>query len=799
MVWTDLRYVARSLRRAPAFTSAAILTLALGIGANTAIFSVVNTIMLRPLPFGSPDRLMQVGEKNDKLRLPSFAVSNLNYLSFQERSRSFERMGAYGFGNFTLTGAGEPEQFPGAPITPSLLDVLGIKPVRGRAFADEEGRPGGARVAMIGESLWQRRFAADPSIIGLSVRLNDLPYTVVGIAPRALTLLTNADIWIPHVIDPPRENRLNHILGVVGLLKNGVTERQARAELSQVSFEMGRDYPEIKDWGVTVTSFRDSFVPSQLARALVVLLAAVTLVLLIACANVANLLLARAAGREKEIAVRIAMGARRARVVRQLLTESLALAALGGACGVLAAYWALRLMTTALPPNTLPFPEIGLDARVLLFGLAITLATGLLFGLAPAWQTARADLNDVLKRSGRGSSGAARPWLRSALVAGELATATVLLIGAGLLIRSLLALLHVPVGFQPEGLMTFQLSPPPTKYPPPAKSWVLYKSLLDSLTVLPGVKAAAISSGLPFGAGTYTTSPSKPVGESQLPAGDSLPIEYRQVSPDYFRALEIPHLRGRMFSDQDRHDAPLVTLVSERTARTLWGDRDPVGRQLQIVSSKIVFTVIGVVGDTRSTRLSTEPNPQMYFPAAWRQWPRMDIVVRTAGRPETIVPAVRAAVRQLDPELPLTNVRTMNEWIANSAANQRFNGLLLGMFAAVALVIAAVGIYGVLAYSVTQRTRELGVRLALGAQPGDVRRMVIREGMKLGLTGIAVGLAGAVALSHLLTALLFGIQPRDPATFGAVAAILIAIALAACYIPARRATRIDPVVALRDE
>ena len=620
MLLNDLSYCARTLRKAPVFTAAAVLTLALGVGANTAIFTVVNAELLRPLPFAEPDRLVRLFEKNDKLNIRQFSASVLNYLSWKEQTETFEQLGAIGFASFNLTGSGDPEQFNGTTISPSMFPLLGIQPVRGRAFREGEDKPGSPPAAMISEGLWKRRFGGDASLIGNTVMLNGVAYTVVGIAPRALATLTGGDIWIPLPIDPNREARLNHVITAVGRTKPGVTLQQAQAEMDTISRRVGRQYPETKDWGIQVVSFYHWFVQDQLRTALLVLLGAVVFVLLIACANVANLLLSRAASRQNEIAVRTAMGASRGRLLRQLLTESLLLSAIGGGAGLLVATWAVHLMNTALPPNLLPVDNLVLDSTVLLFTLAITLATGLLFGLAPAWQTVKTDLNTVLKQGGRSSSGGTRPLLRNGLVAGELALATVLLIGAGLLIESLVRLEQVRLGFRPDKLLTFQLSPPPAKYPGNAKAWAFYKALLESLRTLPGVRDAALSSGIPLGAGNYTATPAAPVGMSALPPGAAIPIDWRIVSPSYFRTMEIPLLRGRTFTDLDGPDTPPAMIISQGAAKKLWGAEDPVGRVIRIVGSGQERTVIGVVGDVRNTSLNQEPSAAMYFAASTRIW-----------------------------------------------------------------------------------------------------------------------------------------------------------------------------------
>jgi putative ABC transport system permease protein len=798
MLVSDLRYTARTLRQAPVFTAAAILTLALGIGANTAIFSVVNAVMLRALPFAQPDRLVWVAEKNDKLKLPYWPTSALNYLSWREQQRSFEQLGAIRGANYNLTGRGEPEQFSGNAITPSLFTLLGVRPVLGRGFREGEDQPGSPPVAMIGEGLWKRRFGGEPSLLGQNVTLNGVGYTVVGIAPAAPGLLSNGDIWTPLTIDPGKELRLNHQIVAVGRLNPGVTLEQAQAEMDAVAERVGQQYPEVKDWGIHLQTFYDWLVPRQLRTALLVLLGAVVLVLLIASANVANLLLSRAASRQKEIAVRIALGASGGRLVRQLVTESLVLSVAGGAAGLAAAKWAVRLMNTSLPPNLLPVPDIPVDSMVLLFTLGVTAATGLLFGMAPAWQVARTNLNSLLKEGGRSSVAGARPLLRKGLVAGELALATMLLIGAGLLLESLLRLEKVRVGFRPEGLLTFQLSPPQTKYPV-AGSWAFYRDLLERLRTLPGVRGAAISSGIPFGAGTYSRTPTAPVGPSLLQPGASIPIDWRSVSPDYFRTMQIPLVRGRFFTDADTPTAPPVMIVSQGTVKRLWGKQEPLGRKLRIVGSGKEYTVIGVVGNALTSALNEEPVPAMYYSALTVRWSTMDIVVRTAGEPLAILPAVRQRVRELDPELPVSTVRSMEQWLSASSAQPRLNAVLVAVFACVALLIAAIGVYGVLSYSVEQRTREIGLRMAVGAQRGNVVRLVVREGMRMALAGIGAGLLGAMALSRVLASLLYGVPERDPATFAVAAAGLAVVALAACTAPACRASKVDPMVALRHE
>ena len=793
----DLRYTVRMMWKAPAFTAAVVLTVALGIGANTAIFSFVYAVMLRPLPFAEPQRLMQVNEKNDKLNLPNFSASLLNYLSWSEQTQTFERLGAVSFSPINLSGQGEPEQFTGNRISPSLIPLLGIQPVVGRAFLDGEDKPGSAPVAMVSEGLWRRRFGADPSLVGRNLTLNGVDCTVVGVAPAPLGLLTGGDIWMPLTIDPGREIRLNHVISVFGRLKPGITPRQAQAEMDTIAARVGQQYPEVKDWGIRLKTMTEAFVSPQLRTGLLVLLGAVGCVLLIACANIANLLLARASARQKEIAIRTAMGASQPRLLRQLLVESLALSLVGGVVGMVGAVWAVRGINAILPPNLLPIPDVSVDAVVLLFAFGVTVLTGALFGVAPAWHAAKSDLNAMLKQTSR-STGGTRPRLRNGLAAAELALATVLLIGAGLLAQTLFELQRVKLGFQPADLLTFQLSLPSGKYAG-AKGPAFYRDLLESLRTVPGVRAAGVSSGIPLGAGNYTTTPVTTVGKSVLPPETAIPTDWRIVSPGFFRAMEIPLLRGRDFTDGDVITAPPVMIVSKATAEKFWGSDDPIGRVIkQPGPDGRQWTVVGVVGDVRSTVLVRE-SPAMYMPSASRVWPMMGVVVRVDGSPESVLPSIRQRVRQIDPDLPLAAVRTMDQWLSNTAAQPRLNAILLVVFAGVALLIAAVGTSGVLAYTVSQRTREIGLRLALGAPRRRVLRLVIREGMTMGVAGIGVGLVTAVAVSQVLSNLVFGVPVRDPATFAAVGVMLTVVALAACAVPALRASRVDPLVSLREE
>ncbi|HXA03560.1 MAG TPA: ABC transporter permease [Bryobacteraceae bacterium] len=803
-IWGDIRYAVRIMCRTPLFTATVVLTVAIAIAANATIFTIVNAAMIRSLPYAEPNRIMQVVEKNDKLNLPTFAASVLNFLSWRELTQSFEQLAGVGYATFTLSGSGEPEQLSGNRISPVLTRVLGTRLIAGREFRADEEKPGGAAVAMIGEGLWKRRFAADPALVGKTISLDGVPTTIVGIAPASLKLIGGGDVYMPLTIDPSKELRLNHVITVFGKLKPGVTPQQAQAEMDTISARVGQQYPEVRYWGIHLLSLFDTFVAPDLKTGLVVLLVAVEFVLLIACANIANLLLARAATRQKEMAVRTALGATRSRLIRQLLVESVALAILGGGLGLLGALGAVRVLTRSLPEGTLPFPDVSVDSSVLWFGFALTIATGLLFGLAPAWRIATAKANDMLKEGGRGSTGGIRSWLRDSLAAGEVALATVLLIGAGLLLQSLAHLQRVALGFDSSGLMTFQLAPPVPQYPLADKGPNLYHALVEDLQSIPGVLSATVCSGIPFGAGNYARHPMITTEASVLPPGTAVPVDWRSISPGYFDTMRIPLLRGRTFTDGDVRTAPLVMVVSQSTAQKFFGDADPIGKTLRpSAKPELAYAIIGVVGDVRDQALNQQ-TPTLYYSIPQRgSWPLMDVVVRTEagtdGSAEALMPSIRQRIHDLDAGLALANVKTMDQWLSNSAAQPRLNTVLLTTFAAIALLIAAIGIYGVLAYSVNQRTREIGLRMALGATPGSVLQLIVSQGMKMVLVGIGIGLAGGLASGRAVSSLVFGVPVRDPTTFSLVSVVLIGVALAACIVPARRAARVDPMVALREE
>jgi putative ABC transport system permease protein len=596
----------------------------------------------------------------------------------------------------------------------------------------------------------------------------------------------------------PGANRLNHVITTFARMRYGMSFRQSQAEMDTVFTRLAADHQEIKDWGIRLVTFEQSFVTPTIRTALLVLMGLVTFVLLIACANVANLMLSRGAARQREVAIRSSLGASRGLLIRQFLIESILLAFGGGVAGVAGAYSGIRVLNGVLPAGLLPVPDVRLDTPVLFFALFATVITGLLFGITPALFAARGDPGVLMRAGGRGATGGA-PMVRNGLVAIELILATCLLICAGLLLQSLQKLQRVPLGFPPDKLLTFQLSPPKSSYPNVAAAWVLYDKMLKALNSTPGIQSAALCSGIPFGVGNYTRTPIAAPGDSALPPGQSTPVDWRSVSPGYFRTMSIPLLKGRDFTDQDGAGAPFVAVVSQEAARTMWGIRDPIGRIAHVVGSGRDYTIIGVVGGVRNAALNQQPIPGIYYYATNGMWPTMDVVVHTQGVPESVLPVVREVMRKIDPTLPMGNVRTMDQWLQTTAAQPKLNASLVTGFAVVALLISAIGIYGVLSYAVTQRTREIGVRMALGARRSEVIRLVLRNGMSVALVGIAVGVAGAFAFGKVMESLVFEIQVRDPKTYTVAALVLTAAAALACYVPARRASRVDPIVALRED
>jgi putative ABC transport system permease protein len=801
----DLRFALRMLLKNPGFTIVTIIALALGIGANTAIFSVVNTVLLRPLPYKDPERLVMVWEDASKSGHPRDTPTAANFVDWRNQNQVFEGMAAITDESFNLTGVGDPERLEGMRVSATLFPLLGVEPQLGRVFTSAEDQPGSQRVVLLSYGLWQRRFGGDPSIAGKPLTLNGKTYIVVGVMPARFQFpTTDNQIWVPIAFTSEEAaDRGVHYLQVVARLKSGVTLPQAQAEMSTIASRLQQQYPETNtDVGAAVTSLHEYLV-GDIKPALLILLGAVGLVLLIACANVANLLLARAAVRQKEIAVRVALGARRLRLVRQFLTESILLSMLGGIVGLVIAYTGLVLQKAFLPENISQAREISIDLKVLGFTLFVSVATGVIFGLAPAIQAVRFKQSETLKEGGRdAATGGSGKRLRSLLVTAEVAISLVLLIGAGLLINSFVRLRNVDPGFRSDNLLTMKIVMPDAKYLDRPRRIAFYNDLLQRVQSLAGVRSAAITTNLPL----YHQGNSIAVnieGRPEPPPGQENIVVTRIISPGYFDTMTIPLLSGRKFSDQDILTSPSVAVISETMARSFWPNEDPVGKRIgigEIKSDRDWTTVIGVARDVRQIQLTAAPEPQMYLTyLQFGFFDSRDLVVKTDVDPASMAATVRKAVWEIDKDQPVSNIQTMEAILADSIAQQRFSMVLLAIFAGVALVLAAVGIYGVMSYSVAQRTREIGIRMALGAQTGAVLKLAVGYGIKLVLIGIAIGLIAAFALTRLMSTLLFGVTATDPITFTLISLLLICVAALASYIPARRATKVDPMIALRYE
>ncbi len=801
----DLRYGVRMMFKNRGFTVVAIVTLALGIGANTAIFSVVNAVLLRPLPYEDSNRLVWFWENQPDFRHGNFSPAD--FLDYQAQNRAFEQIAAYRQMDFTLTGDRQPEQIHGLIVSANYFSVLGIQPELGRAFQPEDGNAGATRVALVSHGFWQRRFGGDPKLIGTVLTLSGQTVTIVGVAPPEFKT-ERAELWLnPRNVLPdmllntsrdPATLRGAHYLRAIGRLKPGVTLPQAQEEMNAVSARLQEQYPATNaGHTVELVSLLDKTV-GNLRPALLVLLGAVGLVLLIACANVANLMLARAAARHKEIALRAALGASRWRVIRQLLTESLALAAMGGACGWLLAVWGVDLLV-AISPESIPrLHEIGVDRQVLGFTLLISLATGIIFGLAPALMASRTGLNEALKEGGSSATaGASRGRIRGFLVVSEVALALLVLVGAGLLVRSFVRLHAVDPGFQPENLLTMRLFLTDAKYATNEPRLSFLKELTARLEALTGVQGVGISDDLPL-EGTDSSMDLFVEGREPAP-GERLMTGVHVVNPRYFEAMGIPLLKGRVFTERDTGEAPTVLVVNETMSRRLWPE-EAIGKRVKPGDPNGSWVeIVGVVRDVKHNGLNAEDVMDAYASHLQIPWPWMTIALRSNLDPTSLEAAVRREVQAIDPNKAIADVKTMDQLIEESVGERRLSLVLFLLFAVVALLLAAVGIYGVMAYGVTQRTHEIGIRMALGAQPRDVVQLLVGRGMTLAMTGVALGVAAAYALTRLMASLLFEVSTTDPATFVVIALVLASVALLACYIPARRATKVDPMVALRHE
>jgi putative ABC transport system permease protein len=802
----DLRYAFRLLAKSPGFTAIAVLTLALGIGANSAIFSVVNGVLLRPLAFRDPARLVIVAEKSP---FPTISTSYQNFVDWRDQSRSFESMEATRGTGLSLTGAGEPELLLARMATAGLFPLLGVEAHIGRTFLPEEDRAGGAPVALLSYGLWQRRFGGSREIIGKPITLASQPYSVVGVLPAGFQILQPADVFVPFkpwAATLPDDRNWHPGIIAVARLKPGVSREQARAEMVGITKRLEQQYPDYNTGtSADVVGLQEQMV-QNIRPALILLLGAVSLVLLIACVNVANLLLARAASRGREVAIRTAMGAGRARVVRQLLTESVLLSLGGGLLGLFLA-WAslgpLLKISAGSVPQVIP---IELDRSVLFFTFLISLITGLVFGIVPALRTAGLDLRGTLNKNSRGStSGPGHHRLRGVLVASEMALAVLLLVGSGLLLRSFSRLQDVPPGFQSDHLLVADIPLSQTAYSKPEQRYQFFDRLVERAKVLPGVRSAGAASFLPVSGGGSIIH-FNITGHPPKTPHDYVAAGYRTVTPNYLETLGVPLLQGRLLTPRDNEKAPAVVVINATMAKTHFAGENPLGKRIQLgaMPDKDVPTmeIVGVVGDVRPG-LGVDPQTEMYLP--YRQADlvlpvfQLSLVLRTAADPQLQTSALRSALAEIDPNQPLVNVRTMEDNIATTVAQPRFRTWLIGIFAAVALALAAVGVYGVMSYTVMQRTSEIGIRVTLGAQPEDVFKIVVGEGLRLALAGVGVGIVAALAMTRVLQSFLFGTSAYDPLTFFAVAMLLTIVAVAASFFPARRATLVDPMVALRYE
>ncbi len=804
-LWQDLRYGARMLFKHPGFTLVAVLTLALGIGANTAIFTVVNAALLRGLPYRSPERLVHLFETTPQKNYDQREFSYPDYQDYQQ-SRSFDGLAAYTGGGGILTGHGEAQRVFAPAVSANFFDVLGVEPLLGRTFRAGEDKAGAERVTVLTYGLWQSMFGGDKGVIGQSLTISNVQYTVVGVLPPSFQFaLRQADLWLPYQPSQAQlTRRFMHGTNLIGRLRAGISLEQAQTETGAITARIAEEHKESHaGTRLKLTPLQEQ-ITGPIQPVLLTLLVAVGFVLLMVCANVASLLLARSLARQKEIALRAALGATRGRIVRQLLTEAGLLSLLGGLGGLLVARFGLDALVAALPQNQLAalpfFQTLRLDTSILLFALALATLTGLVFGLVPALQASRLDLQEALKEGGRSSGGGARQRLRGVLVVTEIALSVVLLVGAGLMMKSMLRLMQVNIGFDPTNVLTMTVVLPANKYTDPNRSIAYYQQLRESLAALPGVKGAATVDRLPLQPGNTTRFIVE--GEPVPPPGQETEANFRVTSPDYFATLGVPLLQGRSFSAGDQANGRQVGIINKSLADKLLGGRDPLGRQLNFPSFPGQgLEIIGVVGDVKVTGLDQAIRPVLYTPFTQNAGNAATLVVRTNADAAALANAVRERCRALEPEVALFNVQTMETLMAQTPAafTRRFPAWLTGIFATVALLLAAIGIYGVVSYAVSQQTQEIGVRMALGAQVSDILQMVLRQGLSLALSGVALGTVAALVLTRWLSSLLFEVSARDPFTFALVIGVLVFVALLACWIPARRATKVDPMIALRCE
>jgi len=813
-IWQDMRYGARMLLKSPGFTVVAVLTLALGIGANTAIFSVVNFVLLRPLEYANPDQLVMVWERNTKKGWNESPTSFADFVDFRDNAKSVELV-AFTDTNFNLTGGDQPERVAGLRVSANLFSLLGVNPARGRWFAPGEDKPGAGHVLILSYGLWQRSFGGNSNLVNQTVQLNGQSYTVVGVMPPTFKfppafsarttseeLISNADLWVPLTTDDVPLIRNIRNLKMIGRLKAGVAPQQAQAEINSIASRLAREYPDVNAGLESVVIPLHEQIVGDVRAALLILLGAVVLVLLIACANIANLLLSKATARHKEIAIRTALGANRGRLLRQLLTESTLLGLLGGGFGFLVAYAGSKTLVSFGSFSIPQLTDFSFDMKVPLFALVVSLLTSLIFGLAPAIDASNPNLNEALKEGGRSSSGGAtRARLRNALVITEVALAVVLVTASGLMLRSFVRLQGTSSGLNPHNLITLELELPDVRYHAAQQQTLFQQQLLQRVGSLPGVQNAATVDNLPFSGNAFNTSftiEGRPTG----PTTETPRAYYRVISPDYFPAIGIELHKGNQFTDRDTAEQPGVAIVNETAAQRYWPGVDPLGKRIKRgrpESKNPWLTVIGIVSGSRQLSLKEGSQPEIYVPYLQNPGLTFTLVARTASDPRSLTGALRKEVLSADREIPAVNIKLMEELISNSVAKERFYVLLLAVFAALALILAAVGVYGVMSYSVTLRTRDIGIRMALGARPVDIFKHIVGQALLLGLIGLGVGIVLAIASTRVMSSLLYGINATDPLTLAITSLVLLAVALLASYLPARRATRVDPLVTLRYE
>jgi predicted permease len=814
----DIRLAFRSFTRNPGFTLVAVLSLAIGIGANTSIFSVANALLLRPLPYKDANRLVILWNRSPGLDILQDWFSTAQYLDIKNGHHGFEEVAIASGGNDNLTGEGEPERVGTIRVSSNLLPMLGVQAASGRLFLPDEDAPDRPATAVLSYGMWARRYGSDPRMLGKSITINGRAYEVVGILPQSFSLPHEVlptlygpeqpDVFLPFPLGPKAAGiRTHEDYNILGKLKPGVSVAQAQAEMDTITARLRRDYPESypPNGGLTfgIVPLLEQVV-GDVRRALLVLLSAVGFVLLIACANVANLLLARAVARQQEIAVRAALGASRGRIIRQLLTESILLSLCGGLLGVILCFWSVKWIHVLGTKSIPRLADIGIDGRVLLFTLLLSIFAGILFGLAPAWRVSRVDLNTTLKDASRASAGSSAVWgrgnnMRRLLVVSELALSVVLLIGAGLLIRSFTRLENVAPGFNSKNVLTFELALNGQRYGDGQIRLSTYRQLWNALGQIPGVTAAGGITSLPLSQ-SFAWTPITVEGRAPLPGEKFLNADARVAGGRYFQAMEIPLRSGRFFNEEDLVGKTPVVIIDEFMAGQLWPGQDAVGKRIHMVESEVPWlTVAGVVGRVKHESLDSDPRIAFYLPQTQYPSRAMTVVMRSQGDPSTLSPSVKKELRGIDPDLPMYSVRTMDERVEESLARRRFSMLLLGIFAGMALVLATIGIYGVMAYLVNQATREIGIRMAIGATQREIVRLVVFQGMRLAVTGVGAGLAAAFVFTRLMRSLLFGISSADPVTFAGISLLLTLVALLATYIPARRAARIDPILCLRSE